>query len=238
MVDTDEGTRRIHCNSNRVGFLNSSNGWSCYSTDAGVWDCNQGLAVTGTARFNSPVTLDGNIIFNGTDTWFRSHGQTGWYSQTYGGGFYMTDTTWIRSYGSKHLYISNQIMAAGNISAHYSDMRFKTKTSDITGALDKVQALHGFYYVENELARSMGYTDEEEQVALSAQDVQAVMPQAVSLAPCDMEADEETGEITSKSGENYLTVDYARLVPLLVESIKELKAEIDTLKTEIEDLKS
>ena len=56
------------------------------------------------------------------------------------------------------------------------------------------------------------------------------MPQAVSIAPFDMETDEFSGEVTSKSGEDYLTVDYAKLVPLLVESIKELKAEIDVLK--------
>jgi hypothetical protein len=34
----------------------------------------------------------------------------------------------------------------------------------------------------------------------------------------------------SKSGENYLTIDYSKLVPVLVEAIKELKAEIEELK--------
>ena len=33
-----------------------------------------------------------------------------------------------------------------------------------------------------------------------------------------------------KSGENYLTIDYSKLVPVLVEAIKELKAEIEELK--------
>jgi hypothetical protein len=67
---------------------------------------------------------------------------------------------------------------------------------------------------------------------LSAQEVQAVMPEAVSLAPFDIAKDEETGDTlnVSASGEDYLTVDYARLVPLLVEAIKELKAEIEELK--------
>jgi hypothetical protein len=35
MQDTDETTRRIHCNSNRIGFLSSGNDWSLYSTNAG-----------------------------------------------------------------------------------------------------------------------------------------------------------------------------------------------------------
>lgn len=39
-----------------------------------------------------------------TSNWFRSTGNTGWCSQTYGGGWYMTDSTWIRTYGSKSVY--------------------------------------------------------------------------------------------------------------------------------------
>ena len=42
------------------------------------------------------------------------------------------------------------------------------------------------------------------------------------LAPFDTDIDEDTKEIKgSKSGENYLTIDYDKLVPLLVEAIKE-----------------
>ena len=39
-----------------------------------------------------------------TSNWFRSNGNTGWQSQTYGGGWYMSDSTWIRTYGSKSVY--------------------------------------------------------------------------------------------------------------------------------------
>lgn len=42
-----------------------------------------------------------------TSDWFRSTGNTGWYSQTYGGGWNMTDTTYIRAYGSKRVYTAN-----------------------------------------------------------------------------------------------------------------------------------
>lgn len=42
-----------------------------------------------------------------TSNWFRSNGTTGWYSQTYGGGIYMTDTTWIRAYGNKGIVAKN-----------------------------------------------------------------------------------------------------------------------------------
>ena len=41
-----------------------------------------------------------------------------------------------------------------------------------------------------------------------------------------------------KSGENYLTVDYAKMVPLLIQSIKEQQQQIDELKAEVAELKA
>ena len=38
-------------------------------------------------------------------SWFRTYGNSGWYSQSYGGGWYMADAKWIRSYGSKPVLI-------------------------------------------------------------------------------------------------------------------------------------
>ena len=64
------------------------------------------------------------------------------------------------------------------------------------------------------------------QVGVSAQSVKEVLPEIVSLAPFDTNA--ETKE--SKSGKDYMTVDYAKLTPLLIEAIKELKVEIKKLK--------
>lgn len=39
--------------------------------------------------------------------WFRSTGKTGWYNQTYGGGWYMSDKAWIKTYGGKGVYLDN-----------------------------------------------------------------------------------------------------------------------------------
>jgi regulator of RNase E activity RraB len=114
-------------------------------------------------------------------------------------------------------------------------MRLKTKTRDVESALDKVSSLSGFYYVENDLAKELGYNNDKEQIALSAQEVQAVLPEAVGLAAIDMETG-ENGEVVSKSGEEYLTVDYTRLVPLLVEAIKEQQQQIKALQETINGL--
>jgi hypothetical protein len=48
-------------------------------------------------------------------SWFRSTGDSGWYSQTYGGGIYMIDTTWIRTYGGKNFYSDAVIRAQGGL---------------------------------------------------------------------------------------------------------------------------
>ena len=43
MVDTDEGTRIIHCNSNRIGFLNQAGNWGSYCNDDGSWTSDQNI---------------------------------------------------------------------------------------------------------------------------------------------------------------------------------------------------
>jgi hypothetical protein len=162
--------------------------------------------------------------------WFRSNGTTGWFNDSYGGGIYQIDTVWVRIYNSKALYVANEIAATGNITAYYSDERLKTNLGNISNSIDIIKSLNGFRYVNNELAKSVGYSKEEIQLGVSAQEVQQVLPEIVSLAPFDMETSEFDGIITSKSGENYLTVDYARLVPVLIEAIKELIERVEKLE--------
>lgn len=142
---------------------------------------------------------------------------------------------WSGSALNDNFYVfgaSRDAACAGNITAYYSDDRLKTKTGTIADALTKVASLEGFTYVENETARSVGYANDRQQVGVSAQAVQAVLPEAVHLAPFDYDVAED-GTITSKSGENYLTVDYSRIVPLLIEAIKELNNKVESLEAEM-----
>ena len=96
-----------------------------------------------------------------------------------------------------------------------SDTRLKDVYGPIIDALDKVDALSGFYYRNNDKARSLGQVKEDQQVGLSAQDLHEVLPEAVSRWSVDPE---------------YLVVAYDRVIPLLVEAIKELRAEVKALK--------
>jgi hypothetical protein len=111
--------------------------------------------------------------------------------------------------------------ATGEVTAFYSDERLKNFSGTIDSALNKVISLNGYYYTENEIAKSFGFNNDKQQVGVSAQQVQAVLPEAVRIAPFVKEHQTET---------EYLTVQYEKLVPLLIEAIKELKAQIDELK--------
>ena len=59
--------------------------------------------------------------------------------------------------------------------------------------------------------------------------MQKVLPEAVKPAPFDILQLQEGVEI-SRSGENYKTVQYEKLVPLLIQAVKELSEEVDRLK--------
>jgi hypothetical protein len=126
----------------------------------------------------------------------------------------------------------NDLYVTGNVVAYYSDERLKNIIGVIPNALDKIINLRGFYYTNNETAKKWGYTDDSIQLGLSAQEVQKVFPEVVTPAGFDVEADGN-----SISGENYLTVQYDRLIPVLVEAIKELKGELDLAKAEINQLR-
>ena len=97
--------------------------------------------------------------------------------------------------------------ATGNITA-YSDIRLKEDIKPIEDAVSKVQQLTGNTYTRNDLK-----DPDRRYGGVIAQEVEVVLPEAVS--------DSEDGT---------KTVDYNAVIALLVESIKELKAEIDELR--------
>ena len=102
-----------------------------------------------------------------------------------------------------------------DVVAFTSDIRLKTDIEPIQNALDKVQSLNGFTYKHNEIAGELGLNTETRYAGISAQDLQEVLPEAVKNAP---------------ASDEYLTVQYEKVVPLLIEAIKELKSEIEELK--------
>tara|TARA_R100000951_G_scaffold116622_1_gene129402 strand:+ start:567 stop:3053 length:2487 start_codon:yes stop_codon:yes gene_type:complete len=132
--------------------------------------------------------------------------------------------------------VTGNLLATSNVYAYYSDERLKSKDGIIEDALGKINSLETFYYYENDLAKEHGYDNDKRQLGVSAQQVEAILPECVAPAPFDVETDNEGNE-WSKSGEDYLTVDYPRLVPLLIKGIQEQQDQIEMLKNEVKDLK-
>lgn len=91
-----------------------------------------------------------------TSNWFRSTGPTGWQSQTYGGGWYMSDSTWIRTFGNKSVYqntgqirTDGYLVTDGGITVGDTSPNNGTYKSHVTGdswSSGYIRAGAGFYH--------------------------------------------------------------------------------------------
>jgi len=115
---------------------------------------------------------------------------------------------------------AGEIRATNNITAYYSDERLKDFKGKIDNALDKVSQLNGYYFTENAKAKELGYNNDSLQVGVSAQEVEKVLPEIVTKAPIDSK---------------YKTVWYDKLVPLLIEAVKEQQQQINELKARLDN---
>ena len=106
----------------------------------------------------------------------------------------------------------------GDVVAFASDDRLKTNRLNIVNALDKVKSLNGFTFNFNETGASLGFDTKVSHAGVSAQDVQKILPEIIKPAP---------------SNNEFLTVQYEKLTPLLIEAIKELSAKVDALEKQI-----
>jgi hypothetical protein len=139
-----------------------------------------------------------------------------------------------------NMYVSGNIRTSDTITSFgdYSDERLKDREGNIENPLDIVGKLQGFYYRPNKTANDLGIKGNKmkRELGVSAQDVQKILPELIDIAPADISYDAENNVI-SKTGSNYLTVNYEKMIPLLIESIKELNKNINELKKENVELR-
>jgi len=107
------------------------------------------------------------------------------------------------------LDVTGTIRATGDVIA-YSDARVKDNVVTIENALDKVTKLRGVSYTRNDVE------DKTTKIGVIAQEVLEVLP-----------------EVVQQDDEGKYSVAYGNMVGLLIESIKELKAEVDELKSRL-----
>lgn len=175
-----------------------------------------GTVKTDTLTVDENATITGNLTVNGT---FSGNVTTSARAAISGGtGITYNNSTGVidcdintpAEVGLQHLSnggrnLNGDFTATGNVTA-FSDERLKENVETIQGALDKVLQMRGVTYkFKSEL------NDGQLGTGVIAQEMQQVMPEVV-----------QDGE--------YLSVAYGNLVGVLIESIKELKAEIEELK--------
>jgi len=127
---------------------------------------------------------------------------------------------------------SGNFTIAGAYASGASDVRLKENVKNIPDAINKVNRINGVTFNFNNLASSSGLNLPGDQVGVIAQEIESVLPEAVAIAPFDT-AYVDGGKV-SKSGQNYKTVQYEKIVPLLIEAIKELSAKVNDLEKRIQ----
>jgi hypothetical protein len=115
---------------------------------------------------------------------------------------------------SEKLHVVGNICATGTI-ATCSDLRYKKDINKIDNALSLISKFNGYTYNYKVKEFPDHKFDSTAQVGFIAQELQEVLPQVVQ-----------------KNEAGYLSVDYAKVTPLLLMAIKEQQAEIETLKAQ------
>jgi hypothetical protein len=231
-------TARIEFRNSGVseGYMELANGGTRRMRFADNQGSLMGIETTGSVGIRQApggyaLNVNGDTWTNG---WLRTNGSTGWYSETYGGGWYMFDSTWIRSYNGKPVYMEGgfDTLAASGVgcgggmgggytfrvcgaagvgaAAYYytSDARLKENLVPLQDSLSKVRELQGYTFNWKEGGRA--------DVGVVAQEVEKVFPQLVKT-----------------DAKGYKSVEYGNLVAPLIEAVKELATKVDGLATRV-----
>ena len=189
---------------------------------------------------NSGAAADGYSLYQEAGDWAYPYPDLviGYHTGIKIGGYYGYNGTRIynNNPASGSLIASfgdgdNAFRSYDNIIAYASDRRLKENIVNLDNAVSKVLKLNGVTFDWKDMVKDLGFEPgAKHEVGVLAQEVQAVLPEAVEIAPFDYDWKMPN---KSKSGESYLTVKYEKLVPLLIEAIKEQQQQIEELKKKV-----
>jgi hypothetical protein len=118
---------------------------------------------------------------------------------------------------------ANGSVAGSGAYVNTSDARLKKDVQPINDALAIVEALRGVTFNWDQSVDPSMKLDDRNHVGFLAQEVEAVLPQAVS---------------TASDARQTKSLAYSEVIPVLVEAIKQQQTQIDALKAEVEALKA
>jgi hypothetical protein len=189
------------------------------SSGTAVWAADNNTNTTYTADGNYGMTLSGTTFrleddrrrnSSTTDVYSGNTHDYTFYDASLGIRWYTTGVEEMRLEDDGDLHVDGDVVA---YSTTVSDERLKTGILPITNALAKVNQLKGctFTYL----------SDGRKSAGLIAQDVEKVLPSAVSEKELPLKKDD---------GEKYKVLQYDQTIGLLVEAIKELSSKIEKLE--------
>jgi len=194
----------------KVNVVSNDNGQS----EINLYGVSQG---TGRVYVGQSLSYGGGIEYNGDNspaTSGASADRITLYRRTNGTNYWT----------AQNAHSSNNWSFRGTITQNASDERLKENITPIENALDKVSQLKGVTFDWKDDVEEKGFIPfAKHETGVIAQDVQKVIPDAAVPAPFD---------------ENYLTVQHEKIIPLLIESVKELKQTVDTLQARIDELET
>ena len=220
LIDENDTVNRVD-SGEHVKFSNASIQGTGTSTDPFVVstanttysaDGNYGMTLSGTAfrlendRRRNSSTQD---IHTG-----NTHDYT-FYDASVGIRWYTAGSEEMRLEDDGDLHVDGDVIA---FSTTVSDQRLKDDVQTIENASEKVSKLRGVEYTWNEGSRKG-----QREIGVIAQEVEAVVPEVVHEKKLPFVGDE-----------TYKTVDYEKLVALLIESNKELLARVETLEAKLD----
>ena len=169
-------------------------------------------AVRGTASGNNSTGVYGSA--SGSDGiglygYASGYDGIGVFGQVGAGG----GTTYA-GYFDGNLHVAGDITYTGSCT-DVSDIRLKENITPLKNGIEKISRLKAVYF------NNKGESSDNREVGVIAQDVEKVLPELV---------------LTNKEG--FKSVDYTKLSPVLIEAVKELKAENDILQEQNKQLES
>lgn len=245
IADVGDGKLELHSNGTGVAIQKGATEYMAqFLTDGAVE-----LYHDNTKRFETTstgVNLVGSLGIGGANgssgQYLKSNGSgsaPSWASVSSGYGYYDSPTfnnLTIQGSGTFNSSVTfNSTVTVWGSFNNYSDDRLKVKSNNIPEALSKISKLNGFYYTDSDAVTDIKkgkdkegnqlYQEKEttQKLGVSAQELEAVLPEVISKLDSSVSA----------TNTEYLAVDYTKIVPLLIEGIKELKTKVETLETKV-----
>lgn len=212
--------RRDMYNKSGISWYNTTYyNWQDYMSPAGQTGCGANGNLTAPSGLGTVTSWALRSRMEGVSTY-------GWLWETGGSGGGGATASAKMELGAN----TGTLRVVGDVIAYASDKRLKTNIKPIDNAVEKIKKISGVTYdwVENIEDEYDFHPNNKHEAGVLAQEIKEVLPEAVMTAPMNAPYTEKTGV-----DHEFLTVKYERIVPLLIEAVKELTNKVEELENKL-----